>query len=62
MINLQISEKELKALLDMAEENAITCGGSGDENDDPFADENLKRIKIINKMLKRNKRDEIINF
>ncbi|WP_440880646.1 hypothetical protein [Tenacibaculum sp. C7A-26P2] len=46
----------------MAEENAISIGGSGDGDDDPFGDINTERVKIINKMLRYNRRKEQIEY
>lgn len=61
-INLIMSEKEFESFFAMAEENAIMCGGSGGEQGDEFAKENIKRIKTVNKMLKYNRRREVLDF
>lgn len=57
-----MSEKEFEAFFAMALENASMIGGNDDVDDDPFADENIKRIKTVNKMLKYNRRTEQIRF
>lgn len=57
-----MSEKEFEAFFAMAEENIISCGGSGDGEYDPFGDANRKRVKTVNKMLKYNRRKEVLSF
>ena len=52
----------MKTFFAMAEENIISCGGSGDGDDDPFGDANKKRIETVNKMLKYNRRKERLDF
>ena len=61
-ITLKMSEKEFEAFFAMAEENIISCGGSGDGDDDPFGNANKKRIETVNKMLKYNRRKERLYF
>lgn len=61
-IILKMSEKEFEAFFAMAEENIIMCGGSGGEQGEEFAKENIKRIKTVNKMLKFNRRKEVLDF
>ena len=55
-IILRMSEKEFLALIEMAEENAsmIGCSGDGSIIGDEFFKINTKRVKVINKMLKKN--------
>ena len=61
-IILRMSKDEFEAFFAMAEENAISIGGSGDGDDDPFGDINTERVKIINKMLRYNRRKEQIVY
>jgi hypothetical protein len=57
-----MSKDEFEALIAMAEENAISIGCSVDGDDDPFGDVNKKRVKIVNKMLRYNRRKEQIGY
>ena len=59
---LKMTEKEFQSFFDLAEENAITIGGSGDGEDDEFGYVNIKRVKAVNKMLKYNRRKEQIKY
>lgn len=59
---LKMTEKEFQAFFDLAEENAITIGASGDGEDDEFGDVNEKRVETVNKMLKYNRRQDQINY
>jgi hypothetical protein len=61
-ITLKMSEKEFEAFFAMAEENVTMCTGSGDEDGDTFGDENRKRVKTVNRMLKYNRRKEVLSF
>lgn len=61
-VTLKMSEKEFEAFFSMAEENASMIGGNDDVDNDPFSDENIKRVKTVNKMLKYNRRTEQINY
>lgn len=61
-VTLVMNEEEFLALFNMAEENAITIGASGDGEEDPFGDINEERVEVINKMLRYNRRKEQINY
>jgi hypothetical protein len=61
-IILKMTEKEFEAFFDLAEENAITLGASGDGEDDSFGDVNKKKVKTVNKMLKYNRVNKQINY
>ena len=59
-IILRMSKDEFEAFFAMAEENATSIGASADGDYDPFGDVNKERVKIINKMLRYNRRKEQI--
>lgn len=61
-ITLKMSENEFESLFSMAEENASMIGSSDDIDNNPFSEENKKRVKTVNKMLKYNRRTERISF
>lgn len=63
-IKLEMTLKELEAFIDMAEENALAIGASGDGSvgGDEFYKINTKRVVIINKMLKKNGINRSISY
>lgn len=56
-IKLELTNNEFDALIALAEEMAITLGTTGDET----SAITLKRVNIVNKALKKNNIDYIIN-
>lgn len=49
-ILLEMTEAQFSAFIEMIAENAITIGGADEE----FTKEAIKRVNLINKMLKNN--------
>ena len=55
-IILNMTKTEFNALFQMVEDNATFLGGA----DDDFVDPTLRRCRLVNRMLKRNKIDYVV--
>ena len=55
---LKMKEGEFNAFFEMANENAQSIGSA----DEIFANRNIKHLKMINRMLKRNNIDKQIDY